>query len=50
MQSLPDRLRLPVLLHDFADLSVVHVATSLGLSDGAVKRYLFDARAELAPG
>ena len=49
VQSLPDRLRLPVLLHYFADLTVAQVATSLGLSDGAVKRYLFDARALLAP-
>lgn len=49
VQSLPDRLRLPVLLHYFADLTVAQVASSLELSDGAVKRYLFEARALLAP-
>lgn len=49
VQSLPDRLRLPVLLHYFADLTVAQVASSLELSDGTVKRYLFEARALLAP-
>lgn len=46
--ALPDRLRAPVLLYYFADLSVSQVATHLGRSEGAVKRDLFDARARMA--
>ncbi|NHN56887.1 RNA polymerase sigma factor [Calidifontibacter sp. DB0510] len=48
VESLPERLRLPVLLHYYADLTVAQVATQLGKSDGAVKRDLFDARKQLA--
>ena len=46
--ALPDRLRVVVLLHYFADLPVATVASHLGKSEGAVKRDLFDARARLA--
>lgn len=46
--ALPDRLRVAVLLHYFADLPVATVASHLGKSEGAVKRDLFDARARLA--
>lgn len=46
--ALPDRLRVVVLLHYFADLPVATVAAHLGKSEGAVKRDLFDARARLA--
>jgi RNA polymerase sigma factor (sigma-70 family) len=48
VQALPERLRVPVLLHYFADLTVVQVAHQLGRSEGAVKRDLHDARALLA--
>lgn len=44
IEALPDRLRLVVLLHYYADLSVAQVAHSVGKSEGAVKRDLFDAR------
>ncbi len=48
VQALPERLRVPVLLFYFADLSVVQVAHQLGRSEGAVKRDLHDARALVA--
>lgn len=48
VEGLPERVRMPVLLHYFADLSVAQVARQLGKSDGAVKRDLYDARALLA--
>ncbi len=43
--ALPDRLRMPVLLHYFADLSVAQVASCLDKSEGTIKRDLYDARA-----
>lgn len=46
--ALPDRLRMPVLLHYFADLSVASVASHLGKSEGTIKRDLYDARARMA--
>jgi len=46
--ALPDRLRLPVLLHYFADLTVAQVAAHLGRSEGAIKRDLYDARGRMA--
>ena len=46
--ALPDRLRMPVLLHYFADLSVAQVASHLGKSEGTIKRDLYDARARMA--
>ncbi len=46
--SLPDRLRVTVLLHYFADLTVAQVAAQLGKSEGAVKRDLWEARGKLA--
>lgn len=48
VQALPDRLRVPVLLYYFADLSVGSVAAHTGKSEGAVKRDLFEARKALA--
>jgi RNA polymerase sigma factor (sigma-70 family) len=45
--ALPERLRMPVLLHYFADLSVAQVASHLDKSDGAIKRDLYDARARM---
>ncbi|NNG39871.1 RNA polymerase sigma factor [Flexivirga sp. ID2601S] len=48
VESLPERYRLVVLLHYYADLSVAQVAGQIGKSEGAVKRDLFDARRHLA--
>lgn len=46
--QLPDRLRVVVLLHYFADLTVAQIATHLGKAEGTVKRDLFDARHRMA--
>lgn len=46
--ALPDRLRVVVMLHYFADLPVATVARQLDKSEGAVKRDLFDARQRMA--
>ena len=46
--ALPDALRLPVILHYYADLPVAAVAARLGKSEGAIKRDLFDARRRMA--
>ena len=46
--ALPDRLRGPVLLHYYADLSVAQIARLLGKSEGTVKRDLYDARHQMA--
>lgn len=48
VRALPDRLRMAVMLHYFADLTVAQVAAQLGKSEGAVKRELWDARQRLA--
>ena len=48
VQRLPERLRVPVLLHYYADLPVRDIARLLGKAEGSVKRALFDARAQLA--
>lgn len=48
VQRLPDRLRVVVLLHYYADLPVAQVARQLGKSEGTIKRDLFDARARMA--
>lgn len=48
VESLPERFRLVVLLHYFADLSVAQVALQTGKSEGTVKRDLYDARKLLA--
>lgn len=48
VEALPDRLREPVLLHYYADLSVAQVAAAMGKAEGTVKRALFDARARMA--
>lgn len=48
VESLPERLRIPVLLHYFADLSVAQVARQVGKAEGTIKRDLHDARARLA--
>lgn len=46
--ALPDRLRVAVMLHYFADLTVAQVAAQLGKAEGTVKRDLWDARGRLA--
>ena len=48
VESLPDRHRLPVLLHYYADLPVAEIGRLLHLPTGTVKRRLHEARAELA--
>lgn len=48
VESLPERLRTPVLLHYYADLSVAQVARQVGKAEGTVKRDLHDARSRLA--
>lgn len=48
VEALPDRLREPVLLHYYADLSVAQIAAAMGKAEGTVKRALFDARARMA--
>jgi RNA polymerase sigma-70 factor, ECF subfamily len=47
VERLPERLRAPVLLHYYADLSIADVARALRRPEGTVKRALFDARALL---
>lgn len=48
VERLPDRLRMPVLLHYYADMSIAEVASALHKPQGTIKRMLFDARARLA--
>jgi RNA polymerase sigma factor (sigma-70 family) len=48
VEALPDRLRMPVLLHYYADLPVAQVAALMEVAEGTVKRALFDARALMA--
>jgi RNA polymerase sigma-70 factor (ECF subfamily) len=48
VERLPDRLRVPVLLHYYADMSVAEVAAALKKPEGTIKRMLYDARARLA--
>ena len=47
VERLPERLRKPVLLHYYADMSVAEVAAALHKPEGTVKRMLHDARARL---
>jgi RNA polymerase sigma-70 factor (ECF subfamily) len=47
VERLPERLRAPVLLHYYADLSVADVATALHRPIGTVKRLLAEGRALL---
>jgi RNA polymerase sigma-70 factor, ECF subfamily len=48
VERLPERLRKPVLLHYYADMSVAEVAAALHKPEGTIKRMLYDARARLA--
>jgi RNA polymerase sigma-70 factor (ECF subfamily) len=47
VERLPERMKVPVLLHYYADMSIAEVARSLHRPEGTVKRMLFDARARL---
>jgi RNA polymerase sigma-70 factor (ECF subfamily) len=47
VERLPDRLRVPVLLHYYADLSVADVAAALHRPVGTIKRSLNEGRAML---
>jgi RNA polymerase sigma-70 factor (ECF subfamily) len=47
VERLPDRMRVPVLLHYYADMPIADVARALRRPEGTVKRMLFDARARL---
>lgn len=47
VDALPERLRVPVLLHYFADFSVREVARLTGRPEGTVKSDLFAARSAL---
>ena len=44
VERLPDRMRVPVLLHYFADMSIDEVAAALHRPPGTIKRTLSDAR------
>ena len=47
VERLPDRVRTPVLLHYYADMSIAEVARALHRPEGTIKRMLYDARARL---
>ncbi len=47
VERLPERLRAPVLLRYYADMSVAEVAAALRKPEGTVKRMLHDARIRL---
>ncbi|MGZ4590657.1 MAG: RNA polymerase sigma factor [Actinomycetes bacterium] len=47
VERLPDRMRAPVLLHYYADMSIAEVAAALHRPQGTIKRTLSDARSRL---
>ena len=47
VERLPERLRMPVLLHYYADLPVASVAAALRKPEGTIKRALSEGRAAL---
>jgi RNA polymerase sigma-70 factor (ECF subfamily) len=47
VDRLPERTRVPVLLHYYADLSVHDIASELGRPEGTVRRLLAEGRAAL---
>ncbi|GIG54881.1 RNA polymerase sigma factor [Demequina activiva] len=49
LRELPPREQVCVVLRFFDDLTVPQIADRLGLAEGSVKRYLYDATARLAP-
>lgn len=50
LRRLPDRLRVPVILHYWADLTVAEIAKATHRPVGSVKRQLAEARAVLRAG
>jgi RNA polymerase sigma-70 factor (ECF subfamily) len=47
VERLPDRMRAPVILYYYADMSVAEVAAALHRPEGTIRRTLSDARANL---
>jgi RNA polymerase sigma-70 factor, ECF subfamily len=47
VERLPERMRAPVLLHYYADMSIAEVASALHRPQGTIKRTLSDARSRL---
>ena len=47
VERLPERMRVPVLLYYYADLSVGEIARALHRPEGSIKRLLHDARKSL---
>lgn len=47
VERLPERLRMPVLLHYYADLTVAAVAEALHRPEGTIKRELSEGRTAL---
>lgn len=47
VERLPDRMRAPVLLFYYADMSVAEIARALRRPEGSIKRLLHDARKSL---
>lgn len=47
VERLPERLRMPVLLHYYADLPVAAVAAAMHRPEGTIKRLLAEGRAAL---
>ena len=47
VERLPERMRVPVLLFYYADMSVSEIARALHRPEGSVKRLLHDARSTL---
>ena len=47
VERLPDRMRAPVLLHYYADMSIDEVAAALHRPPGTIKRTLSEARSRL---
>jgi RNA polymerase sigma-70 factor, ECF subfamily len=47
VERLPERMRVPVLLHYYADLSIAEVASTMHRPEGTIKRMLYDARDRL---
>jgi RNA polymerase sigma-70 factor, ECF subfamily len=47
VERLPDKMRAPVLLHYYADMSIAEIALALHRPQGTIKRTLSDARTRL---
>lgn len=49
LRELPPRQQVCVVMRFFDDLTIGEIASRLGLADGTVKRYLYEATAALVP-